>query len=165
MRRPITTLAVFAATVVACGCGSSGDSPSIGSGATGGGGTGGTSGSAGASGGGSGGSGGTAGSGGSGGAPITCSKPGEMPFEWAKPFSKESAGISGITLGSDDAIYLTGLFSSKVTLGVGQPGETVLTGLLTSRDAFIAKLAPDGALAWAKRAGGTVTGIEAIPVG
>ena len=110
--------------------------------------------------GGSGGDGGRSGAGGtvgSGGVvmPAACEQSGDMPFLWAKSFSKESAGVSGMALGSDDAIYLAGEYSSKLTLGPGQPGETVLESLLSSRDAFFAKLAPDGTLEWAKHAGGS----------
>ncbi len=46
-----------------------------------------------------------------------------------------------MVLGSDGAIYLAGEYGGKLSLGVGQPGQTVLEALLGGRDAFIAKLA------------------------
>ena len=49
---------------------------------------------------------------------------------------------------------VTGFFGGLATFGIGEPNETSLTSA-GSFDVFVAKYAPDGALLWATRAGGT----------
>ncbi|MCX6647040.1 MAG: PKD domain-containing protein, partial [bacterium] len=66
-----------------------------------------------------------------------------------------TAEANGITTLSDNSTVATGLFSATATFGPGEPNETILTAA-GCWDIFIARYNPDGTLAWAKRAGGTV---------
>ena len=61
----------------------------------------------------------------------------------------------GITTLSDNSVVVTGTFWGSATFGLGEPNETVLTSA-EQRDFFIARYNPDGTLAWAKRAGGSL---------
>jgi len=73
---------------------------------------------------------------------------------WAK-----SAGGSdldegnGITSLSDNSVVVSGSFGNSATFGKGEPNQTILTSAGSS-DVFVARYNPDGALAWAKSAGG-----------
>jgi hypothetical protein len=49
--------------------------------------------------------------------------------------------------------YVTGTFRTMATFGVGDPNETVLTGV-GAQDIFVAKYDPTGRLLWARSAGG-----------
>jgi len=60
---------------------------------------------------------------------------------------------SGITTLSDNSTVVTGWFNGSATFGPGEPNQTVLT-TAGFCDIFIARYNPDGALAWAKGAGG-----------
>ncbi|MCX6645304.1 MAG: PKD domain-containing protein [bacterium] len=73
---------------------------------------------------------------------------------WAK--SAEGTDYNygnGITALSDNSTVVTGCFLGTATFGPGEPNETVLTSA-GYWDIFIARYNPDGALAWAKSAGG-----------
>ncbi|MCX6645526.1 MAG: hypothetical protein NTY09_04090, partial [bacterium] len=63
---------------------------------------------------------------------------------------------SGITTLSDNSIVVTGQFRESAIFGRGEPNQTVLTSA-GFRDIFVARYNPDGTLAWAKRAGGSIT--------
>jgi hypothetical protein len=74
-------------------------------------------------------------------------------------WAKSAGGVSfdeaqGITTLSDNSTVATGFFSGPSTFGPGEPNETVLTGF----GLFIAHYNPDGTLAWAKRAEGSLGG-------
>jgi len=62
----------------------------------------------------------------------------------------------GIAALPDGSTLITGDFEGTATFGAGEPNET---SLITSAnwDMFLAKYDPDGALRWARRAGGTDT--------
>jgi len=62
----------------------------------------------------------------------------------------------GIAALPDGSTLITGDFEGTATFGAGEPNET---SLITSAnwDMFLAKYDPDGALIWARRAGGTDT--------
>jgi hypothetical protein len=74
---------------------------------------------------------------------------------WAK-----KAGGTASDAGSDIAIdgdgnsLVTGLFQGTATFGAGEANETSLTSA-GDGDIFVAKYDPNGALLWAKKAGGT----------
>ena len=73
---------------------------------------------------------------------------------WAKRAGEWGTDIgSGITTLSDNSTVVTGWFNGLATFGPGEPNQTVLTSAGYG-DIFIARYNPDGALAWAKRAGG-----------
>ncbi len=83
-------------------------------------------------------------------------------LEWAKRAGGMAFdGGYGITTLPDDSTVVTGFFSDSATFGEGEPNETVLVsaGGQYDYDIFVARYNPDGTLAWAKRAGGTVTEI------
>jgi uncharacterized delta-60 repeat protein len=63
----------------------------------------------------------------------------------------KSGGVSKL---SDGSVLVTGSFEGTTILGQGEPNATTLTSA-GSRDIFVAKYNPNGALVWAKRAGGT----------
>ncbi len=76
---------------------------------------------------------------------------------WAKRAGGSSFdGGFGITRLSDNSTVVTGLFDETATFGPGESAETIFTsdGIY---DIFIAKYNPDGTLAWAKRAGGSLS--------
>jgi uncharacterized delta-60 repeat protein len=60
----------------------------------------------------------------------------------------------GIAALSDNSTVITGHFGGTATFGEGEPNETALT-CAGGHDIFIARYNPDGALTWARRAGGT----------
>jgi hypothetical protein len=78
---------------------------------------------------------------------------------WAKraggPASDAAASIQVLPDGSS---LVVGQFAGTAVFGAGEVGETSLTAAGTSdlADVFVARYGPDGALEWAKRAGGTV---------
>jgi hypothetical protein len=71
-----------------------------------------------------------------------------------------SAGGQGTIISQNVALdgaghsHVTGIFTGTVTLGAGEPNETVLTSV-GGLEVFIAKYDARGALLWAARAGGT----------
>jgi len=75
-------------------------------------------------------------------------------LSWAKRAggSGEDSGY-GITKLSDNSTILTGDFAGTATFGLGEPNQTILTSYGNS-DIFIARYNSDGALLWAKQAGG-----------
>jgi hypothetical protein len=59
----------------------------------------------------------------------------------------------------DGSCLVAGHFIETLTLGAGEPGETTLVAAGGAfgdvlQDVFVARIAPDGTLAWARRAGG-----------
>jgi len=75
----------------------------------------------------------------------------------------------GISALSDGSSLITGSFQGTATFGQGEPNETTLSSTPYRRDVFVAMYDPDGALLWAKRAGGTESdegfGISALSGG
>jgi hypothetical protein len=69
--------------------------------------------------------------------------------------AKVSAGAS------DGSVFVAGLYKGIATFGKGEPNETTLTATATQGQ-FLAKLGPDGALAWVKKFEGSGTS-EATP--
>jgi hypothetical protein len=72
-------------------------------------------------------------------------------------FARESrAGIRNVATLPDGSCVVVGSFAGSATFGVGEPGETTLVaaGGEADIDVFLARFAPDGTLAWARRAGG-----------
>jgi len=82
-------------------------------------------------------------------------------FLWAKlaggSGSDEGRGIAVDGAGNS---YVTGVFQSSATFGLGEPNETTLTGASSVGDIFVAKYDNSGALVWAKRAGGSGFGVS-----
>jgi dockerin type I repeat protein len=77
----------------------------------------------------------------------------------ALDYAKHAGGTdwdkgNGIAIDAAGNNVVTGGFNDTATFGAGEPNETVLISA-GSIDIFVAKYAPDGSLAWAKRAGGT----------
>jgi len=63
----------------------------------------------------------------------------------------------GIAAFQDGSVAVTGFFAGSAAFGPGEPDETVLTASgpdARCNDAFVARYGSDGALAWARRAGG-----------
>ncbi len=76
---------------------------------------------------------------------------------WATgTLSKKSHDITGVSSLSDGSVVVCGFFRSSITMGNGEPNETILTSV-GSKDMFLARYNSDGSLAWAERAGGTST--------
>jgi hypothetical protein len=75
---------------------------------------------------------------------------------WARGLagSSQSGGV-GIGVDSAGNSYVTGYFFGTATFGPGEANETALV-VAGGHDIFIAKYDTNGALVWAKRAGGTV---------
>jgi hypothetical protein len=74
---------------------------------------------------------------------------------WARRAGgKDNVSGSGVAVLSDGSAVVAGSFMISATFGPGEPGETILTSP-GSYEIFVAKYKPDGALAWARRAGGT----------
>jgi hypothetical protein len=72
-------------------------------------------------------------------------------------FAQEStAQIRSVAALPDGSCVVAGMFTGSVTLGVGEPGETTLAaaGGPADQDVLLARFAPEGTLAWARRAGG-----------
>jgi hypothetical protein len=71
-------------------------------------------------------------------------------------WAKQASGGEGLAISVDSAgnSHVTGYFEPSSTFGSGEPNETTLTGL-GSRDIFVAKYGSNGALLWARQAGGT----------
>jgi len=75
---------------------------------------------------------------------------------WAKRAGGAGAGSGkGITTLSNNSTVVTGYFYGSATFGPDEPNQTVLDSA-GGADIFIARYNPDGTLAWAKRAGGSV---------
>ncbi|MGE3471515.1 MAG: SBBP repeat-containing protein [Vicinamibacterales bacterium] len=80
-------------------------------------------------------------------------------LDWAKQ-AGDASGLGGISVEGAEAVaadaagfsYVTGTFRGQATFGVGEPNETVLTGV-AGQDIFVAKYDPAGALVWARGAG------------
>jgi hypothetical protein len=71
---------------------------------------------------------------------------------WAR--RAEAASGYGIAASVDGTTVVTGTFNSTATFGPGEPGETTLTAV-GGDDGFVAQLAADGSLQWARKFGGT----------
>jgi uncharacterized delta-60 repeat protein len=84
-------------------------------------------------------------------------------------WAKRAGGTRGdlgraISVLPDDSIIVTGAFKDTATFGPSEGNETVLTSE-GDNDIFIARYNPNGALNWARRAGGTNSdGGQAISV-
>jgi hypothetical protein len=76
-------------------------------------------------------------------------------LRWAKRAGGvgDDSGLKVAAL-SDGSTVVTGYFTGSATFGQGDPGETILTSA-GEEDAFLARYDSDGALVWAKSAGGT----------
>jgi hypothetical protein len=73
---------------------------------------------------------------------------------WARQAGAPLPGASfGIALDDGGHTYLVGEFRDVAVFGPSDPGEATLTSA-GEEDLFVAKYGPDGALAWARRAGG-----------
>lgn len=73
---------------------------------------------------------------------------------WAKGIDGwGTSRIDGVTVTPDGGAVISGTFTRQLVLGRGESGEVTLTSV-GEEDIFLAKLGADGALAWAKRAGG-----------
>ncbi|MEZ5966423.1 MAG: DUF2795 domain-containing protein [Planctomycetota bacterium] len=78
-------------------------------------------------------------------------------FTWAKRAGGTGPdGGHGVAALADGSSVVTGSFEGTATFGEGEPNETTLTaaGGEFDKDVFVARYAPDGTLAWVKRAGG-----------
>ncbi len=74
-------------------------------------------------------------------------------LQWAKRAGWDANEIGqGIAVDAFGSVYLTA-YGGGALFGPGEPNETFV-GFLGSDDIFVAKLNPDGSLAWAKSAGG-----------
>jgi len=62
-----------------------------------------------------------------------------------------AAAVAGLP---DGSALVAGTFSEAAVFGPGEPGETELTSA-GDLDVYVMRLAPDGALSWVRRAGGT----------
>ncbi|TET39216.1 MAG: hypothetical protein E3J72_00815 [Planctomycetota bacterium] len=89
---------------------------------------------------------------------------------WAKGDSAAGRGGAigrGICTLPDGSSIVIGEFACSTTFGVGEGNETSITSSVGGWDIFIAKYNPDGTLAWAKSAGGTMVddsvGISILP--
>jgi len=77
---------------------------------------------------------------------------------WAKRAGRDGADIpAGIAGFPDGSCVVTGSFNTIATFGSGEPGLTVLSGI--GDEVFVARFNADGTLAWAKRAGGTLSDV------
>ena len=63
-----------------------------------------------------------------------------------------SSSFEGIITDTDGNVYITGYFSSSITLGGSITLTNPSTG--TTKDLLVAKYQPDGTILWAKQAGG-----------
>ena len=78
-------------------------------------------------------------------------------LQWAKASAGSwIAEAFAVSAGGDGSVLVTGGYAGRTVLGLGEPNETVLDtgGGSTDSDAFVARYAADGSLAWARRAGG-----------
>jgi len=71
---------------------------------------------------------------------------------WAKNAGGSASGL-GIATDAGGNSYVTGWLQGAVTFGAGEASETTLTSA-AFQDVFVAKYDSNGALVWAKRAGG-----------
>ncbi|MEK6606104.1 MAG: hypothetical protein AABZ30_00415 [Myxococcota bacterium] len=78
----------------------------------------------------------------------------------------------GLSVAVDGGIFVTGFFHNTATFGAGEPGEVEIEafgGGWRQSDAFVARLDPDGTLAWLRRAGdesdAVGKGVSATPDG
>jgi hypothetical protein len=76
-------------------------------------------------------------------------------FAWVRtfggPLTDYALAVAAAGVGD---LVVTGAFSGTVVFGGGEPAETALTSDSDSNDVFVARLAFDGTLVWARRAGG-----------
>ena len=76
---------------------------------------------------------------------------------WAKQTGGSSGSVNvgaGIAVDGDGNSYVTGSFEGAATFGPNEANLTILTSA-GGADIFVAKFDPDGALLWARQAGGT----------
>jgi hypothetical protein len=74
---------------------------------------------------------------------------------WAKRAGGTDSDVAtGTAVDGSGNIYVTGLFQGTATFGLGEAKQTTLTSA-GSDDMFVAQYDSNGALQWAKRAGGT----------
>jgi hypothetical protein len=74
---------------------------------------------------------------------------------WAKRAAGSGSGQGfGITVSKTENVYVTGSFTGSVSFGLGEANQKTLTSD-GGFDLFIAKYDSNGALLWARRAGGT----------
>jgi len=71
-------------------------------------------------------------------------------LDWAIPLGATAGGITTDGVGNS---YVTGTFSGTVVFGAGEVNETTMTSA-GGGDLFVSKYDPNGALVWARRAGG-----------
>ena len=75
---------------------------------------------------------------------------------WAKQTSGSSGSYNagaGIGVDGDGNSYVTGAFEGAATFGPNETNQAILTSV-GGADIFVAKVDPDGALLWARQAGG-----------
>jgi hypothetical protein len=98
--------------------------------------------------------------------------------QWARAVDQAEGinGISDLAAFDDGSVVVTGSFQRSMTLGSGEPRQTVLAatgaefpGRMQFPDFFAARFDAGGALAWARREGGQVwdggSQVEALPDG
>jgi hypothetical protein len=89
-------------------------------------------------------------------------------FAWARHLGVWNYNPEGVVVADDGSALITGLLSGMVVFGEGEPNETTLDAG-ASMNVFVAKLATDGSLDWAKLVGPSYTGggpgISAFPDG
>jgi hypothetical protein len=95
----------------------------------------------------------------------SCSRDGALLWAKAVP----GADGKGIAALADGDAVVTGEFARKVVFAVDEPESITLTSVADpefAADVFIARYRPDGALTWAKRAGGSeIDSVGGIAVG
>lgn len=89
---------------------------------------------------------------------VECTAPGSLPFLSAKRIAggTPTVEVEAITLSADGTTFAAGDFAGVLAFGAGLPPETKLESAQETRDVWVAKLAPDATVLWAKRAGGTL---------
>jgi len=77
-------------------------------------------------------------------------------LRWARGFGDvESDDATAVAALPDGSALVAGSFEGEITLGAGEPNETLLIGVgLGDVDMFLARYAADGSLVWASVAGG-----------
>lgn len=74
---------------------------------------------------------------------------------WAKSTDALGFAVAWAVEGAGDGgVYVAGSFGEEATFGAGEPNGATLASVAGSDDVFVARLAPDGALLWARACGG-----------